>query len=40
LPEGVGETHLIQGAGHLLMLDAKEECERILRDFVLRHSPT
>lgn len=40
LPEGVGETHLIQGAGHLVMLDAREECERIVRDFVLRHSPT
>ena len=40
LPDGVGETYLIPGAGHMVMLDAKEDCEHILRDFVLRHSPT
>ena len=39
LPDGLAEPHLVPGAGHLAMLDAKEECERIIRDFVLRHSP-
>ncbi len=39
LPAGVAEPHLIPGAGHLVLLDAREECEDILRDFVLRNSP-
>jgi proline iminopeptidase len=39
LPPGIAEPHLVPGAGHLVMLDAKAECERIVRDFVLRHSP-
>jgi len=39
LPVGLAEAHLIPGAGHLVLLDAKDECERILREFVLGHSP-
>lgn len=39
LPTGVAETHLVPGAGHLVLLDAKEECQRIVREFVLRHAP-
>lgn len=39
LPDGVAEPHLIPGAGHLVFHDAREECERILREFVLRHAP-
>jgi Serine aminopeptidase, S33 len=39
LPDRVAEPHLVAGAGHLAMLDARDECERIIRDFVLRHSP-
>jgi pimeloyl-ACP methyl ester carboxylesterase len=38
LPEGLAEAHLVPGAGHLVMLDAQEESQRIIRDFVLRHS--
>lgn len=36
LPDGLAEPHLIPGAGHLVFHDAREECERIVRDFVLR----
>jgi pimeloyl-ACP methyl ester carboxylesterase len=36
LPDGVAEPHLIPGAGHLVFHDAREECERTVRDFVLR----
>jgi pimeloyl-ACP methyl ester carboxylesterase len=39
LPPGIAEPHLIAGAGHMLMLDAQAECERILREFVLKHAP-
>jgi proline iminopeptidase len=39
LPGGLAEPHLIPGAGHLVLQDAREECERLLRDFVVRHSP-
>jgi len=39
LPDGLAEPHMIPGAGHLVFHDARGECERILRDFVLRHSP-
>jgi pimeloyl-ACP methyl ester carboxylesterase len=40
LPAGLAEAYLIPGAGHLVTLDAQQECEQILRDFVLRHTPT
>jgi 3-oxoadipate enol-lactonase len=40
LPDHLVEGHLIQGAGHLVALDAPEEFQRITTGFVLRHAPT
>ncbi len=39
LPPGIAEPHLIAGAGHMVMLDAGAECQRVLRDFIVRHAP-
>lgn len=39
LPPHLVEAHLVPGAGHALLLDAPDECQRLLREFVLRHWP-
>lgn len=33
------EVHVIEHSGHMLPLEAPDECRSLLRDFIFRHNP-